>query len=380
MSSKKYQYIGFALLVILMNYVVTNFASFNNTLSVGFSIVRPIFIGVIIAYFVYPLVMLLYNKIFYRVKLKNINKLGYYLSIIVSYVILFFLVYLLYSWLQPIAFESVVKITKIDYNAFFIDLNKTWSDLQEQYSIIRNVNLIDVAQQSSQKLTDFISSGSLTKYLSSIMGVTSSLYAYIMGVIVSVYMIISKDELFKTTDKFFYAILNVKHYELVKKYFLHFEKTFRQFFFGKMLDSFIIGIIAFVGMYLLKIPFYPLLAIIVMVTNMIPYFGPFIGGIPVVLVTLFVTQDPLHALWSALFILALQQFDGIYLGPKILGDSVGVSSVWIIIAIIIGGAMFKVVGLFLCVPVAATLKTIFNDFYEYRINKRKEEGISTLEL
>ncbi|MDF9866904.1 putative PurR-regulated permease PerM [Bacilli bacterium PM5-3] len=375
MKNVKYQYLGFAIVIILINYAITNFSSFSNSISFIFSVVKPIIIGMVIAYFVYPIVNLLYKKVLGEFELKYVKHLSYYISVTISYVVLFFVLYMLYYWLSPIIVDSIANISKINLDEMYNELNLTWSNLQNDMPLLENVELVDIFKKGFENVSSFFARADLNGYFKSILGLTSSVYAYVMGVIVSIYMIISKEELFKACDMFFEAILKQKHFEVVKRYFLHFEKIFKKFFFGKMLDSLIIGILAFIGLYLLDVPFYPLLAVVIMVTNMIPYFGPFIGGIPVVIVTLFVTGSPVHALWSALFIFALQQFDGIYLGPKILGDSVGVSSVWILIAIIIGGALLQVVGLLLCVPVAATLRDAFKEFYEYRMEKRNKMEI-----
>lgn len=371
MKSKKYQYMGFALVVIIMYTIVTNFSSFTASINGVYQVVKPIVYGIGIAYFVYPIVMLLYKKFMYKADNNKIKKLGYYLSILVSYLVIFLLVYLLYLWLAPILVDSFYKIASLDYKKIASDTVLNWQHLQDRFAILEGIDGAKIIENAIGRFSSLVSVENISRYINSLLGFTSSIYAIVMGIIVSIYMIISKDELFKATNMFFEAILSSKQFFYTKKYFLHFEKTFKKFFFGKMLDSLIIGILALIGLYLLHIPMFPLLAVVVMVTNMIPYFGPFIGGIPVVLVTLFVTGDPIHALWSALFILALQQFDGIYLGPKILGDSVGVSSVWVIIAIIIGGATFGVIGLLLCVPMAATIKDMFNEFYAYRMNERK---------
>jgi predicted PurR-regulated permease PerM len=134
-----------------------------------------------------------------------------------------------------------------------------------------------------------------------------------------------------------------------------------------MIDSLIIGLICFAGMWALKAPYALLMSIIIGVTNMIPYFGPFIGAVPAIIITLF--SSPVTAIWVAVFILILQQLDGYIIGPFILGDSVGLSPFWIILAILIGGGLFGVLGMLICVPVMAIVR---NQFSRY-INKRLDE-------
>ena len=147
--------------------------------------------------------------------------------------------------------------------------------------------------------------------------------------------------------------------------------TFEKFFVGKIIDSTIIGIIFFVGAKLLKAPFAMLLSIIIGVTNMIPFFGPFIGAIPVIFITLmFDITNPLKAVWMAIFILLLQQFDGNILGPKILGDSIGIKPVGIIFSIIVGGAIFGPAGMFFGVPIFAVIFSVFNRFIDKKYSRK----------
>src|SRR5690606_8042174 len=132
------------------------------------------------------------------------------------------------------------------------------------------------------------------------------------------------------------------------------------FFVGKIIDSFIIGLLCFIGCLIMKVPYALLISLIVGVTNMIPYFGPFIGMIPAAVITLF--ESPIKALWVTIFIFALQQFDGLYLGPKILGIQVGMKPLWIITAILIGGGFFGVWGMLFAVPIAAVIRSLLRKY------------------
>ena len=140
----------------------------------------------------------------------------------------------------------------------------------------------------------------------------------------------------------------------------------------------IIGIIAYIGFSLLNLKFAFMLALIIMVTNMIPYFGPFIGGIPVVIITLIV-MNPITAIWVALFIFALQQFDGLILGPAILGDSVGISPFWIIFAITLFGGLFGFLGMFLGVPLIAVIRMIILEVRDYQTKNSNKKLTDEIE-
>jgi len=142
-----------------------------------------------------------------------------------------------------------------------------------------------------------------------------------------------------------------------------------RFILGKALDSLIIGVICYIGMLLLKLEYPVLISVVIGMTNMIPVFGPFIGAVPGALILLIVS--PIQALWFILFIIVLQQFDGNYLGPRILGDSMGLPSLWIMFAIIVGGGYFGLVGMFMGVPIFAVIYLVFKRLVNNRIRMKE---------
>ena len=147
------------------------------------------------------------------------------------------------------------------------------------------------------------------------------------------------------------------------------DSIFSGFVRGKLLDSLIIGVLCFIGCSVLKMPYTPLVSVFVGVTNVIPFFGPFLGAIPSLFLILLV--NPLKALYFLLFVLALQQLDGNVIGPKILGDSTGLSSLWVIIAILVGGSFFGVAGMFFGVPVCACLYSLVAFLVDRRLAEKE---------
>ena len=200
---------------------------------------------------------------------------------------------------------------------------------------------------------------------------------FIMAIFIAFYMLFDKERFAKKIEKAAYALSSE---EQAKRFLYNTERVhliFNEFIVGKAIDSLIIGILAFIGMSLIKAPFPLILALIIGVTNMIPYFGPFIGAIPSILITLLI--DPPLTIVVAIFILILQQFDGNILGPKILGDSVDLSPLWIILAVMIGGAFMGPIGMFIGVPVFATVK-VFGGEYIDRLYWRKYPSSNPLNL
>lgn len=200
---------------------------------------------------------------------------------------------------------------------------------------------------------------------------------FIMAIFIAFYMLFDKERFAKKIEKAAYALSSE---EKAKRFLYNTERIhliFNEFIVGKAIDSLIIGILAFIGMTLIKAPFPLILALIIGVTNMIPYFGPFIGAIPAILITLLI--DPPLTIVVGIFILILQQFDGNFLGPKILGDSVDLSPLWIILAVMVGGAFMGPIGMFIGVPVFATVK-VFGGEYIDRLYWQKYPSSNPLNL
>ena len=202
-------------------------------------------------------------------------------------------------------------------------------------------------------------------------------FQFIMAIFIAFYMLLDKERFGKKVHKGVYAFSSR---EKAERFFINATRVhhiFQNFIVGKAIDSLIIGILAFIGLSLMNAPFPLILSLIIGVTNMIPYFGPFIGAIPAILITLLI--DPPLSIAVGFFILILQQFDGNYLGPKILGNSVDLSPLWIILAVLIGGAFMGPLGMFIGVPIFATIKT-FGGEYINRKYKQKYPVNDPLEL
>ncbi len=201
-------------------------------------------------------------------------------------------------------------------------------------------------------------------------GVTNGL----IGIIIAVYFLFSKEKLSAQIKKVLNAFLNRKNYLNCIRLARFTHKTFGGFIIGKILDSIIIGVLTFIVLLICKIPYYPLVAVIVGVTNIIPFFGPFIGAIPSAFI-IFIAS-PSKALWFILIIIIIQQLDGNVIGPKILGDSIGTSALWVIISITVCGGYFGFAGMLLGVPATAILYVLFKQHVEKRL-RHKNNPVNT---
>ena len=191
----------------------------------------------------------------------------------------------------------------------------------------------------------------------------------IVGIIISIYLLADREKLFAQLKKLCSAIFPDNVYELLYDIALDCNRVFSGFIVGKIIDSVIIGIICFIGMSILGMPYPVLISVIVGVTNVIPYFGPFIGAVPSFFIILI--SDPIAALWFLLFILLLQQFDGNILGPKILGDVTGLSALWVIVSIMLFSGLFGVLGMFVGVPLFAVIYNIIKRVVNFLLRKKE---------
>lgn len=323
----------------------------------------PIIIGGIIAYFLEPLVQIV-SKLFENNENKFLVKHKRVISVLLVSLIVILLVILLLTWLIPMVMDYAVEFIKnIDtyVNGFESSINKTFEDPNTAQTIIQ------FERTFVNSLKSF--SGNDFMQLIAIAGKTgSTLLTILMGLIFCPYILIEAEKLANIFDRFMLSFIKKESLELIHEYAYKSHRIFGKFIYGKFVDSVIIGLIALVGFGLMGLPFFPLLAFVIFVTNMIPYFGPFIGGVPVVFIVLLI-EGFMPALTTALFIFALQQFDGLILGPRILGDSVGISPFWIICSITVFGSLFGFLGMFLGVPLICVMRMFFKDFLNYRKNR-----------
>ena len=191
---------------------------------------------------------------------------------------------------------------------------------------------------------------------------------FIIGFIIAVYLVSSKEMLKAQAKKLMFAFLRNDHVQAVLSVSKRINDIFSHYIIGIIIDAFFVGCMTFIGATIIGTPYPILMAVIIACTNVIPFFGPFLGGIPVCFITLL--ADPIKALWIAIFMVAMQQFDGNIMVPLIQGDRIGVPSVWVLVGIIIGGGLFGFVGMLLAVPVFAIIYMLFKEFLEGRLRKK----------
>lgn len=342
------------------------------------SIMTPFITALLVAYFISPMVNFFEEKFLSRIKIKGKSlrsaKAKRILSIIITYIVVIGALSILLSIVIPQIVESVKEISvKLPgYIESVIEWAQTTkftigSDIYKiDFTLINNY-IDDSLPTSLNQFTDFIG-GFAPELISFTTNLATGFLNIVFGFIIAVYLLFNKEAYLSSSRKVISALTPSKSIEGLFSTLQESHYIFSNFFVGKLIDSTIIGILCFILMMIFRIPYAVLISVIVGVTNMIPYFGPFIGGFIGILFLLIGT--PVKALWFAILVLALQQFDGNILGPKILGDSTGLTPFWVIFAIILFGSMFGVMGMFIGVPCFAVIKNIFDNAIDKRYRQR----------
>lgn len=339
---------------------LSNFDALRAQLRAWLGILSPFVWGLVIAYLLDAPVR------FFESKLGGRRKL----SILISYVLAFLVVGFLLRMVLPQIGDSL-----------FLLAGRIPSYLDNLSVLMQNSRLdelgLDKVLGSYQELLEK-ATGMVSSFLPKIVGygvaIGNGFISAVTALISSVYMLMGKDRLLRQLRKAVLALLPLPRARSVLEVCSHANRVFGGFIIGKIIDSSIIGVLCFVCMTLLHLPFAVLISVIVGVTNIIPFFGPFIGAVPSILILLIV--DPIAALKFAVFVLLLQQFDGNILGPKILGDSTGLSALWVLVAIIVSGGLFGFAGMVVGVPVFAVLYALASSFFARRLREKgiDEEG------
>ncbi len=244
-------------------------------------------------------------------------------------------------------------------------IGKTLEDNPNLATIINN-ELNDIYSSLQSLLTSLVPQ--LTNLLSSVFDFANSVKNFIFGFILAIYFLFSKDQLQAQAKKLIVSVFKEDVYSRIFAITSNTNTALLNFVYGKIIDSFIIGCICCAGLLIFRMPYVMLISIIIGVTNIIPVFGPFIGAIPCSILVLI--ADPSKTIWFIIFILVLQQFDGNILGPKILGNKIGLSSFWVLFAILVFGSMFGIVGMIIGVPIFAVIYDIVRAIVNTRLKNK----------
>lgn len=374
-------YVVFVIIIAILTFRISSntdnilpdlYTAFKNFMG----IFSPILYGLLVAYLMNPAMGFFERYLIKWMHPKSPNHFKYIriLCIIIVYVCLFSTIFFSAKFLVP---EILANLKMLINNSptYVKECRELLAELEQllasnvSYPEVQTI-IKDVLDPSI--LTDFFSVANITNLInhlvSGALSLTGALLDWIIGFVIAIYALMQKETFINGSKRLTYAVLKQSIAEKLILFVGDAHHTMIKFFVGKSLDSLIIGILCFIGLSIFKNPYALLLALIVGITNMIPYFGPFIGAVPAVILTLF--EGIPAAIIVALFIFALQQFDGLYLGPKILGESIGITPFWIISAITIGGALWGPLGMFFASPILAVVLSTINTWLDIKLSKK----------
>ena len=365
-------------LCIVFFFLIYRYNGFAAGLKKLTAILQPIIIGIVIAYLINP-IMVFFEKHLIRwiepkmKKKAKAKKLCRGIATLGALAVFILIIVVLLVMLIPQLVESIqgVATTLPSEVQHLIDkTNKYLSSDSEAANFVEDTLIYATNYIKDWAMNDLLpkSNTYLTSITTGLINVFKVLLNIIVGLIVSVYLLFSKETFIGQFKKLNYALFKPKKANIVIQTARKSNEIFGGFISGKILDSMIIGIICYIVLLIMKMPYPVLVSVIVGVTNIIPFFGPFIGAVPSFIII--VLANPIQGLYFLIFVVILQQVDGNIIGPNILGDSTGLSPFWVIFSIMVGGGLFGFAGMLLGVPTFAVIYYIMQEILRYFLRKR----------
>lgn len=373
-----------ALLFFFLLFRLSTISAFFHKLT---SILQPVIIGFVIAYLLSP-VMNFFERFLiksYHSNTKNkplskhLASFFRYAALFLTFVVAALVIYILGNLIIPELYVTIIGI--IDEMPGHIDRFTAWLNT----TMDKNQMLSSYTTQALVKITDYFENWVekdllsqintwLNYFATGVISVINVVKNLLIGIIVSIYILLEKEHFAAQGKMIVYALFKTRPANIIIDTVRQSHKIFIGFIVGKIIDSLIIGVLCFIGLSFLKMPYTLLISVIVGVTNVIPFFGPYFGAIPSAILLIFV--DPWQCLYFLIFILILQQLDGNIIGPAILGDSTGLSAFWVIFSILTASGLFGIVGMLIGVPAFAVIYHIVSTYIEYLLSSKSLKNTS----
>ncbi|MGM9651615.1 MAG: AI-2E family transporter [Faecousia sp.] len=387
-KNNKYVSLGLTLLSVIaigaiLILILFNLGDFYQAIKSFFSLISSVLYGLVFAYLMNPIMKLVERNLTKWLSRGNmperrVKSLSRGIGIVAALIVFLLSVYALFAAIVPQVVASLEELLSPE------SLNSGYAKVTEWVdSVIRGTpvenwfnqngeSIVKKAQDWIAKEVDFATA--LSSAAEQVYGIAKGVFNAVIGVVVAVYMLISKDRFQAQAKKITVALFRQDHADRVLELARRTNAIFGGFIVGKIIDSVIMGIICYIGTLILGTPYAMLVSVIVGVTNIIPFFGPLIGLVFCCLLVLL--QNPLQALYLAIFLLVLQQVDGNIIGPRILGERLGISDFWILVSITVFGGLFGFAGMLIGVPVFTLIYSLINDGVN-RALKKKQRPLQT---
>lgn len=384
---KRYLKIGITGAAILASGILCAFVLFKMPVIISVlkgitEILKPFLYGVVFAYLLAPLCNKIEEKLFQifpKAKTKA-RRFICFIAIVISLCVAIAVIWLIIMMIIPQVWDSVMKIIQmvpqklIVVNNWIEHMLENQPELQayfEEFSSQAESNIDSLLNVDTiQKVQSIINS--LSVQLFGVLGVVKNIF---LGLLISAYLLGSRKLFGAQAGLILHGVFSDKWAKIIEEEIRYTDKMFNGFLVGKIIDSAIIGLLCFAGTSIMGFEAPAFISVIIGITNIIPFFGPFIGAIPCGLLLLL--ENPMHCLYFIIFIFVLQQLDGNVIGPKILGNTTGVSSFWVLFAILLFGGMWGVVGMVIGVPLFAVIYDIIRKLVYRGLRKHKIESMIT---
>ncbi len=384
---KRYLKIGITGAAILASEILCAFVLFKMPVIISVlkgitEILKPFLYGVVFAYLLAPLCNKIEEKLFQifpKAKTKA-RRFICFIAIVISLCVAIAVIWLIIMMIIPQVWDSVMKIIQmvpqklIVVNNWIEHMLENQPELQayfEEFSSQAESNIDSLLNVDTiQKVQSIINS--LSVQLFGVLGVVKNIF---LGLLISAYLLGSRKLFGAQAGLILHGVFSDKWAKIIEEEIRYTDKMFNGFLVGKIIDSAIIGLLCFAGTSIMGFEAPAFISVIIGITNIIPFFGPFIGAIPCGLLLLL--ENPMHCLYFIIFIFVLQQLDGNVIGPKILGNTTGVSSFWVLFAILLFGGMWGVVGMVIGVPLFAVIYDIIRKLVYRGLRKHKRESMIT---
>lgn len=352
---------------VLFAVGLMNLANIWSFIKIVFSKLSPIIFGVGVAYLLNPILNFFENKIFKKIfKGKKASTLIRAFSLICVVLSVLAAIYLVIIIILPQIVESYKTLSTTydsvdDIVTSIINYFKTNEFFANNYEQVLDLLGIDMTTGDSAIIEELynLAKTYIPTLITAIKDVAMGIYGAVIAFILSIYLLAFREKVLAICKKLFASYMNSSRYEKLMHIFSITDHNFGMYIRGRLFDAVIIFVICYIAYGLMGLKYYPLLAFITGITNIIPFFGPFVGAVPVAIIVLF--TQPSKILWVLIAILIIQLLDGNFISPLILGDSIGLSSIWIISSVIVFGELFGFIGMLLGVPFFATIYSLIRE-------------------
>lgn len=384
---KKYLKIGITGAAILASGILSAFVLFKMRVIIELlkgitGILKPFLYGAVIAYLLAPLCNKIEEKLFQTFPKANRKAKRFicFIAIVISLCVALAIVWMVIMLIIPQVWDSVMKI--IDMVPQKITILNNWIEHMLENQPELQAYFEEFANQAESHINSLLNVDTIQKVQSiinslsvQVFGVLGVLKNISLGFLISAYLLGSRKLFGAQAGLILHGIFPDKWAEIIEEEIRYTDKMFNGFLVGKIIDSAIIGLLCFAGLSFMGFEAPAFIGVIIGITNIIPFFGPFIGAIPCGLLLLL--ENPMHCLYFIIFIFVLQQLDGNVIGPKILGNTTGVSSFWVLFSILLFGGMWGVVGMVIGVPLFAVIYDIIRKLVYRGLRKHKRESMIT---